>query len=121
MKALNEMGYKEVEVHEEAQQLVGYHGDLRAQKANIIVRRKFIGHAANDLGFVKSADGTYSAIISDFDLGKHNDRWQKDLKKNYTEAVGRKTAKANGLVFLGMKKDAKTGRIQLKFQDLKTR
>ena len=62
--ALNEQGYTEVEVHEEAVNLIGYHGDTRPEKANVIVRRKHIGTAANDLGFVKEADGTYSAPSS---------------------------------------------------------
>jgi hypothetical protein len=43
--ALAEMGYTEVEVHEVAQHLYGYHGDKRNETANIIVRRKFVGSA----------------------------------------------------------------------------
>jgi len=51
--ALGEQGYTEVEVHEQAKNLYGYHGDMRAEKANVIVRRQYIDSAANDLGFVK--------------------------------------------------------------------
>jgi uncharacterized protein DUF1257 len=95
--ALGDMGYKDVEVHEDAQNLVGYHGDTRAEKANIIVRRKFVGQAANDVGFVKTPAGTYSAIISQFDSGKHNTKWLDGLKKNYTERVVVKEARRQGL------------------------
>ena len=73
--ALNEQGYTEVEVHEEAVNLIGYHGDTRPEKANVIVRRKHIGTAANDLGFVKEADGTFSTIVSDYDSHKHGVEW----------------------------------------------
>jgi SRSO17 transposase len=95
--ALNEMGYTNVEVHEEAQALYGYHGDRREEKANVIVRRQYVGSAANDLGFVRTPAGTYSAIISQFDSGKHNTKWLDGLKRNYTEKVTVKEAKRQGL------------------------
>lgn len=96
--ALADMGYKNVELHEgEGANLVGYHGDARAEKANVIVRRKFVGQAANDLGFVRRADGTYGAIISKYDSGKHNAKWLDGLKKNYTERVVSKEARRQGL------------------------
>ena len=99
VQALADMGYKDVEVHDEAQSLVGYHGDTRAEKANVIVRRKFVGQAANDIGFVKDETGKYKAIISQFDSGKHNTKWLDGLKKNYTERVVTKEARKQGLRF----------------------
>jgi hypothetical protein len=99
VQALADMGYKDVEIHDEAQSLVGYHGDTRAEKANVIVRRKFVGSAANDIGFVKDENGRYRAIISQFDSGKHNTKWLDGLKKNYTERVVSKEAKRQGLRF----------------------
>jgi hypothetical protein len=113
--ALNAQGYKEVEVHEVATNLYGYHGDMRSQKANVIVRRKFVGSAANDLGFIKAADGTYSAIVSEFDSGKHDAGWFTGLKKAYTEAVDMKTAAKQGFKFLGKK--IVNGKVQLQFMD----
>ena len=101
--ALNEQGYTEVEVHEEAVNLIGYHGDTRPEKANVIVRRNHIGTAANDLGFVKEADGTYSAIVSDYDSRKHGAVWMTGLKKAYTEKRLIKHAAKNGLKYLGKK------------------
>lgn len=97
LAALKEMGYGEVEVHEQAQHLFGYHGDQRPETAHIIVRRKFVGSAANDLGFVKTPNGTYSAIISQYDSNKHNTKWLDGLKRNYTESVTHKEAKRQGL------------------------
>ena len=98
--ALAEMGYKTVEVQDEAVNLYGYHGDLRPEKANVIVRRQYIGCAANDIGFIKNADGTYSAIISEYDQGKHNSQWLSDLKKHYSEKVVAKEANRQGLKLL---------------------
>jgi hypothetical protein len=115
VEALGEMGYTDVEVNDIAQNLVGYHGDTRSQKANIIVRRRHISRAANDLGFVKQEDGTYSAIVSDYDSGKHNPQWFKKLKQSYTERVDMKTARKSGLQFLGKK--VVNGKTQLQFID----
>ena len=95
--ALNEQGYTTVEVHDEAQALCGYHGDLRQQKANVIVRRQYVGGSSNDLGFVKKEDGTYAAIVSDFDSRKHNTKWFTDLKDKYLDKVTAKEAKRRGL------------------------
>lgn len=97
LAALKEMGYGEVEVHEQAQHLFGYHNDQRPETANIIVRRKFVGSAANDLGFVKTPNGTYSAIISQYDSHKHDTKWMDGLKRSYTENVTHKEAKRQGL------------------------
>lgn len=111
------MGYSDVEIHEQAVSLVGYHGDTRPEKANVIVRRNHIGPAANDLGFVKEADGTYSAIVSDYDSHKHGVEWMKGLKRAYTEKRTIKHAAKNGLKYLG--KEVVKGRVQLKWLDVR--
>jgi hypothetical protein len=109
VQALGEMGYTTVEVHETPQPLVDYRGnqthyvDKTGDKANIIVRRKFVGGAANDLGFIKKPDGSFGAMISQYDSSKHNAGWLKNLKKNYTEKVVIKTAAKSGFKYLGKK------------------
>ncbi len=65
LNALSECGYSEVE-EGEALSLYGYQGDRRPETANIVVRRKFIGGASNDLGFQKT-DAGYVPVISEFD------------------------------------------------------
>ena len=115
--ALNEMGYSEVEVHEQAVSLVGYHGDTRPEKANIIVRRNHVGLVANDLGFVRESDGTLSCIVSDYDSHKHGVEWMTGLKKAYTEKRLIKHAAKNGLKYLG--KEVVKGRVQLKWLDVR--
>jgi hypothetical protein len=100
VKALAEndvIQYTNVEVHETPQNLIGYHGDTRSQKADIIVRRKDIGGASNDIGFVKGENGKYTAIISDFDKHKHNDKYMTGLKRSYAAARMHKEARRQGL------------------------
>ena len=67
--ALKEIyGSKAVEVYEKPVNLIGYQGDIRKQKAHIVVRRKYIGPVSNDLGFLKDGETDYySMIISDYD------------------------------------------------------
>lgn len=109
IEALGEMGYTTVEDHETPQQLFDYHGrattylDKSGDKANIIVRRQHVGSAANDLGFKRSDDGSYSAIVSQYDSHKHNTPWFNKLRAAYTEKVTIKTAAKQGFKYLGKK------------------
>lgn len=57
----------QVEVYQEAQNLIGFHGDTREQKAHIIIRRNNVGRASNDIGFERLSNGTYRAWISEYD------------------------------------------------------
>lgn len=122
--ALVEMGYKRenIEIHEEAQQLFDYIGrathytDKNGDKANVIVRRKYVGGAANDLGFKLNPETrTYEAIISRYDSGKHNSQWLAGLKTNYSEKTLIKTCKKQGFKFLGKK--VVDGKIQMQWLD----
>ena len=92
-----------VEVHEQAQTLYDYHGRPRPQKASIIIRRQHTGIAAsNDIGFYRESDGTYKAIISEYDRGaKFSDRWLNSLKQSYQEQRQMSIAKQRGYHFAG--------------------
>jgi hypothetical protein len=116
--ALNEMGYAEVEIHDEAVNLIGYHGDTRPERANVIVRRRYVDTSANDLGFVREVDGTFSAIVSDYDSRKHGAEWMAGLKKAYTEKRLIKHAASKGLKYLG--KEVKGGKVQIKWLDTRS-
>ena len=94
--ALLELGYK-FEEHKEPQKLKGYQGDDRDQKAHIIVRRKYVGSSANDVGFLK--DGKhYKMIISEFDrhAGSQSVNFMSKLKQTYTKHVILKKTKSMG-------------------------
>lgn len=64
--ALADLGFATVERGEKLA-LYGYQGDLRPQTADIVLRRMHIGAQSNDVGFARQADGTYTAIVSEFD------------------------------------------------------
>lgn len=100
--ALKRMGFQDhmIEVHDKAQNLYGYHGDLRAQKANIIIRRKYVGRASNDIGYEK-VDGYYVARISEYDsqMKIGNKDWQKQVISYYGVERAKKSAAAKGYKF----------------------
>jgi len=102
--ALTQMGFHEVESHVQAQTLFGYHGDARNERAEVIIRRQYIGSASNDIGFVRDkATGVFKAIISDFDRSsKHyNNEWLGKLNQAYVEQDQMAIAKERGLAFIG--------------------
>ncbi|MBP8251668.1 MAG: DUF1257 domain-containing protein [Herpetosiphon sp.] len=99
IKALNDMGYGVVEQHDQPQPLVGYRGDQRADRAHIIVRRQHISYYSNDLGFLQMPDGTFQAIISDYDK-RHffPETWLHRLMQAYSGHVVADQMEAQGFV-----------------------
>jgi hypothetical protein len=68
IKALQELGFAEVEVYDRLENLYGYLGDLRPERAEIIVRSKSLSISSNDLGFrYNSSTQSWDAIISEYD------------------------------------------------------
>lgn len=98
--ALEGMGFT-IEAHEQSVSLYGYHGDVRPEVANIIIRRQHTGiGVSNDIGFVRGSDGCYQAIISEYDRGaKFDDSWIGKLKQSYSEQRQMQVARNRGYVF----------------------
>lgn len=81
IKALQELGYHP-EIGKELT-LYGYQGDARAQKAQIVVRRREIGRLSNDLGFQWTGTA-FVPIISEYDAGGPlGQEWQEKLSRTY--------------------------------------
>ena len=107
--ALVECGFQEaqIEVHEEAVSLYGYRGDVRPQKAHLVVRRHHVGSGANDVGWERQPDGAYRAWISEFDAGvgkyqsrrdsaRFNQAMQNRVKQEYAYSVIERQQRARG-------------------------
>ena len=113
--ALAAVGYDKIEnCIGKPQPLVGFQGDYRtldgeghtkdpnkALKADIIVRRKFVGGTSNDIGFVKGADGKFRAIISAYDSHRHGAPWLSKVKGEYAEANVVRNMKRAGVRITG--------------------
>lgn len=127
VQALMEMGFdkSEIEINDKAQFLYDYHGSKTRylngkdyDTAEIIIRRDAInrrlsGGASNDLGFKKNPNGTYSAIISEYDSKFVNTKWIGKLKANYAENGIKKQATRVGLRYVGTQ--VKNGKRQVLF------
>lgn len=87
--ALQDMGFSDVELHEEAQPLVGWEGDARESRAEVIIRKKHLDSSSNDIGFARNADGRFVALISDFDRPQYGNLWLGRLAQRYAYRVAR--------------------------------
>ncbi len=96
VKALSDVGFKQVEVHDTAQHLYGFQGDIRSQTAEVIIRRKHIGGASNDMGFQRQTDGTFEAMISEYDRRQYSQQWLNQVTQRYGYHVLMATAPAQG-------------------------
>jgi hypothetical protein len=83
VQALADVGFKAVEVHATAQHLYGYEGDIRPDTAEVIIRRANIGAMSNDIGFHRQPDGTFEAIISEYDQRQYSQAWLNRLTQRY--------------------------------------
>lgn len=93
LNALRDCGYAEVE-EGESLSLYGYQGDRRPETAQIVVRRKFIGSASNDLGFQKTDVG-YIPVISEFDQRTMmQGKFLTSLRTNYNLKSAEKLARS---------------------------
>ena len=100
VKALNDIGITDIRHHKNAQQLQGFAGDLRQQRANVIVpkeevNRKLSGGASNDLGFLWEGK-KYKAVVSEFDKRNWWNRERGKLTQRYNYHKITKEAKRHG-------------------------
>lgn len=106
--ALEEVfGKGNVEVHERPVGLFGVEGRDRsklkpasadyAPECHIVIRRKNVGSAANDIGFRRLEDGTYSAYISEYDQVRNfGPERQGQLLQAYGVRVSEKQLSSQG-------------------------
>ena len=86
LAALADLGYTEVE-EGEALPLFGYLGDKRPETAEIVIRRKHLGAASNDMGFARTTQG-YVPIVSEYDERVlHGGQFLVKLRTAYHEHV----------------------------------
>lgn len=117
VEALQELGY-EPEVCREGKSLVGYMGDKRVETAHVIIPRRQLDSASNDIGFARDSSGVYQAIVSEYDRGiGFDDAWLGRLAQIYKERQTMAVAKAKGYIFKGKEViDTPQGKkIQLRF------
>lgn len=96
VEALAAVGHRTVEVHDDPQTLYGYRGDARPEKAEVVIRREHVGTASNDIGFARREDGTFEAIISEYDRRRYDAGWLRKLTHSYSHAATLRYAQTHG-------------------------
>lgn len=87
VKALADAGFATVEVYPTPQHLYGFQGEIRPETAEVIIRRRYIGPMSNDIGFKRQENGTFKAIISDYDRLQYPQAWIDRLTQRYAYHV----------------------------------
>jgi len=87
VRALERIGYKQVERHAQPQPLLSWRGQPVGVDAEIIVRRSQIGATADDLGFTRGANGKFEALVSNILLSRLDRRWFEKLAQHYDAVV----------------------------------
>lgn len=111
LKALKDMGFSQVEYHDSPVNLVGFEGSRREDTAEIVIRKTYVGSASNDIGFKRSADGSFAAIISDFDSRHYDGFWLNRLSQRYSYHVTRDTLEQKGFDLI--EEEQQSGEIRL--------
>jgi hypothetical protein len=97
LAALAELGWHSgrVEVHEQPQTLYGYHGDARTENAHVVIRRHNTGiGSSNDIGFLKTKEGNYKPIVSEYDSTLTN--YGQRAGGKFVDSVGKAYGKVCG-------------------------
>jgi len=101
VQAIREMGYQ-VEQGKD----IGLHdwlGNIRPQKADIVIRRKHLSSISNDIGFKKENDG-FKVIISDMDVNRgERKNFVAELTQKYNYIKVKKEVIKQGLKIIGEK------------------
>lgn len=93
--------------------LYGFRGKARAETGEYVIRRNFVGRAANDLGFARKADGTFEAVISQFDSRTEGMKILNEVRQRYTHLQVEKLARARGMRVEEVKDPSGTIRLKL--------
>jgi hypothetical protein len=98
VEALVQDGFKPVMAKDQIKGdcLEGFQGDKRKEHAHIILPRKQVGGAANDIGFVRQPDGKFTATISAYDQGRHGTKWLDKIRQNFVVAKQTREWKKQG-------------------------
>ena len=84
LAALTDLGFdsSKVEVHATPTTLFGYEGEQQSVIANVIIRRRHLNGANNDIGFLASSTG-FQALIRGMDQTRFGSDWLAKLNAKY--------------------------------------
>lgn len=85
VRALAQVGFDGAESHGQPVALESWRGIPLGADAHVVVRRARIGSASDDFGFVRNAQGSFDAVISEIHFFRFDRRWLEDLARRHDE------------------------------------
>ncbi|MBL8862450.1 MAG: hypothetical protein JNK02_10620 [Planctomycetes bacterium] len=85
--ALAQVGFADVERQRQSVPLDSWRGTPLGAEASLIVRRKHLGAASDDLGFVRNGRGSFDMVLSEGHFFRFDRRWIEDLARRHDELV----------------------------------
>jgi len=111
--ALKDLGYSP-SLYDLSLQLEDYHGHSRPERAEIIIPRSQLAPSSNDIGFAKQSDGTYLAIISQYDQHvSFNPAKLEKLKLQYNLVHAKKIARQQCMKLVSTRSTEKNGKMNV--------
>ena len=96
--ALNDLGFQ-CEFHPAGAHLIGYEGRERPETAHVVIRKHQIREASNDIGFVRKPNGSFAAVLSEYDRSiGFDEKWIGRVHQIYKEKQLLADARAKGYV-----------------------
>jgi hypothetical protein len=94
--------------------LFGWRGRRRRETAEFVIRRRHIGSYANDLGFHRLDDGSFEAVISEYDRRGRGQEILDQVKQRYAYQAVCQKAQAKGYTVVEQPGDDGVIRLQLR-------
>ncbi len=95
-RALQDLGFTQVELHTTPQAVAGLFSEGAAQGAEVIVRRKHLSGAYGDLGFARDDQGRFQLLVNDMDRTTYGEAWLQRLTQRYAYQVTREQLEQQG-------------------------
>jgi 3-deoxy-D-arabino-heptulosonate 7-phosphate (DAHP) synthase len=95
-RALGELGFATVGVHDTPQRLHGYWGRLGGESAEVVIRKDDASGASADIGFARQPDGSFAIVLDAMDTGRYGSEWLARLTQAYGHVAALEYAHAHG-------------------------
>jgi hypothetical protein len=121
IRALCDMGFRrdQIEVHETAQRIRGYHEE-DDKVGHVIIRRKN-SKIPSDIGWERNKDGNYVAHVDAYQYccatTHYDDTWQQRLTVKYNYEVSKMALDAQGIAYSESRNSAGETVIEAEIED----
>jgi hypothetical protein len=106
VRALRALGYGGAQLFAHAQALAGLGASMHEARAEVIIRRAELPGASTDIGFRRTGEGRFEAVIYDMDRPHYGAPWLRKVTQRYAYEVARDKLEAQGFELVDEEVDA---------------